>query len=168
MIKVAVYGFGKVGRPLVGALTKIEGVEVKYVVTKTLNLFESNEKTSFITEVDTPILDSEVDVIFECITDENVAEYIINKSLEELKTVISCNKRLWSSRGQNIKGNPESVLLNSLACNQDGLTDYPEINITLANVHELDPTDLYKFRGCDGRCAASVMVQDFMEILPKQ
>jgi hypothetical protein len=163
MTKVAVYGFGKVGKPLVDALTKIEGVEVKYVVTRTPNLVGTNQETVFTTEVDIPILDSDIEVIFECMTDENVAEYVINQSLEKLKTVISCSKRLWGSRGQDIKGNPELVLLNSLACNQDGVTDYPEINITLSNLHELDPTELYKFRGCDGACAASVMVQDFVK-----
>jgi hypothetical protein len=165
MTKVAVYGFGKVGRHLVEALTKAEGVQVKYVVTKTQRLTQINEKTIMTTEVDIPILDPEVEFIFECITDDSVAEYVVNRSLDKLKTVISCNKSMWHSRWQNIKGSPELVLLNSLACNEEGRTAYPDINITLSNVHELNPDDLYKFRGCDGRCAASVMVQDFIAAL---
>jgi hypothetical protein len=165
MIKVAVYGFGKVGRHVVRGLKKVDGVEIKYVVTKTPRLSEIDKNTIMTTEVDLPILDQEVDFIFECITDDTVAEYIVNKSLDSLKTVISCNKSLWYNNWQNIKGPPELVLLNSLACNQNGRTDYPDINITLANVNELDPGDLYRFRGCDGGCAASVMVQDFISAL---
>jgi hypothetical protein len=165
MTKVAVYGFGKVGSHVVRSLRGIKDVEVKYVVTKTLSLAELDKKTIMTTEVDLAILDPEVEFVFECITDETVAEYVVNKSLDQLKTVISCNKNLWYSRWQNIKGPPELVLLNSLACNQDGRTEYPGINITLANVHKIDPGELYKFRGCDGRCAASVMVQDFISVL---
>jgi hypothetical protein len=165
MTKVAVYGFGKVGRHVVKDLAEVEGVQVKYVVTKTPNFTKIDEKTIMTTEVDIPILDPEVEFIFECITDDTVAEYVINKSLDRLKTVISCSKSLWDRNWQNIKGPPELVILNSLACNQDGRTDYPDINITLSNLPELDPKDLYKFRGCDGRCAASVMVQDFIDAL---
>ena len=168
MTKVAVYGFGKVGRHVVRELKEVAGVQIKYVVTKTLNLTEIDEKTVMTTEIDLPILDPEVEFVFECITDDAVAEYVVNKSLDKLKTVISCNKSLWYNNWQNIKGPPELVLLNSLACNQDGLSEYPGINITLSNVHELDPGDLYKFRGCDGRCAASVMVQDFINALSNQ
>lgn len=168
MTKVAVYGFGKVGRHVVRGLKEVDGVEIKYVVTRTPRLAEIDENIIMTTEVDLPILDQEVDFIFECITDDTVAEYIVNKSLDKLKTVISCNKSLWYNNWRNIKGSPELVLLNSLACNQDGLSEYPDINITLSNVHELDPGDLYKFRGCDGRCAASVMVQDFVNALSKR
>jgi hypothetical protein len=168
MTKVAVYGFGRVGSHVVRKLRKVDGVQIKYIVTKSINLTEIDEKTMMITEVDIPILDPEVEFVFECITDDAVAEYVVNKSLDKLKTVISCNKSLWYNNWQNIKGSPELVLLNSLACNQNGRTEYPDINITLANVHELDPGDLYKFRGCDGSCAASVMVQDFINALGNQ
>lgn len=159
MIKVAVYGYGNVGRYVVDSLLNLDSVDIAYVVTRTPR---SDLSINFITDINVPLIDKSIDVILECISDIDVAEYVAKKSFANNKTLISCNKRLWSQRWMRFGSSDGVALLNSLACNSEGTTAYPEIDITLTNLRELDQNDLYSFRGCDGRCAAYVMVHDLI------
>ena len=162
MINVAVYGYGQVGKPLVEQLLKIKDVRVLYIVTKSVASKSPHANISFITDHQVPLNDKKIDFIFECISDYVSAETIAQKALKESKVLISCNKKLWAMRSRYFKVNLELALLNSLACNSFGKTDYPEINISLSNIWEIDPEELYRFRGCTGECAAKVMIKDFL------
>jgi len=163
MIKVAVYGFGNVGRHVVSGLTSISGVEIAYVVTKTPKAPLEQSEINFVTDIDIPLNNEDVTFIFECIDDKIAAEHIARKSLKKSKTLISCNKKLWSSVSRDFDSNLDLAILNSLGCNDRGSSAYPDVHITLSNINNLDQNDLYKFRGCDGKCAASVMIKDFTD-----
>lgn len=165
---VAVYGFGQVGKQLLSMLSEIDSIKIKYVVSTQDRVSKLYPDTTFIKDILLPINDGSVDVIFECISDDLVAKDIANKAIANNKWLISCNKKLWSMHSNAFsdfsEASREAVLLNSLACNDRGTTAYPEIAIKLSTLNSVPANELYAFRGCDAKCAAMAMVEDFKKI----
>lgn len=167
-MKVAVYGFGQVAKYLLSMLSEIPGVEIKYIVSTQDRSSILYPDVNFTTDPLIPVVDKSVDVIFECISDDIAAIEIAKNTITNNKWLISCNKKLWSMHSGAFsdfsEASREAVLLNSLACNDRGTTAYPEIVIKLSTLNSVPANELYAFRGCDAKCAAMTMVEDFKRI----
>ena len=161
---IAIYGFGQVGKSLYNKLARNGGSKLKYIVTKNPREID---RTIFTTDLYRPIFDEEVHTIFECISDPESAYLVIIEAIKHNKNIISCSKEVWAKRSKDIIDHTHSysgkILLNSLACDQTGHSAYPD-KIGIENILEIDPKDLYRFRGCGSNEAAIGMLNDFIEL----
>jgi homoserine dehydrogenase len=166
-IKVGILGNGLVGKELARLLDS----DKRFVIHK-IGVSDTNgrDESLFTTDLMSIANDPEIDIIVEAINGIEPAESVLIRAINNGKTVISCNKELWSMSGDKIieaaKDSGSTIWLNSLVCNPNGKQVMNE-DITDKTIRSFLPEMLYCFRGGGHHDAASFMYSDMLKSISK-
>jgi homoserine dehydrogenase len=146
-IKITLYGYGNVGRPLVEMIKSNPNINLVRIKTKT----------------DDKILeDTESNIIIEAINNVNEAKDILKQSMLNNKDVITCNKELIYLYRKELfeiaNQTKKTIYLNSIIA---GATDeeFKEA-LTNKNFEEYIYLNPFDFRGADGEKTAQFIYED--------
>ena len=155
MINIAILGYGQVSKIFIEKIKKNLDVNIEFILTKNLH----KEKLPFIQDHNL-ILNSNIDVIIEAITDVELAKKILIES--KVKYYITCNKPLIYSIRNKINFN-KTVYLSSIVC---GIKNNNQFTIPLTdkNIFNYSDSDLFCFRSGGALEAAEDMYKDFLII----
>jgi homoserine dehydrogenase len=162
-IKVGILGNGLVGKEVLRLIKANDAFIISKVGVQ--NLSGRNE-VLFTEDLMSIANDPEIDVVVEAINGIEPAESVLIRALSNGKTVISCNKELWSMSGDKVieaaKDGGSTIWLNSLVCNPNGKQVTNE-DITDKTIRSFLPEMLYCFRGGGHIDAAKFLYKDILK-----
>lgn len=165
IIKVAVLGNGKVGKPLIELLEKqLIPAEIVAVAIKDENKVRAGDLPYCSLE---DALEKETDIYVDCLPYKlSIGEQLLNL-LKNGKTLISCSKEFVEKHAKKIneicKESGGSAYFNSIPASPTD-TGYKYLNLTHKNIHRQDIDDLLEFRGADGEVTAKFVYQDIARV----
>jgi homoserine dehydrogenase len=97
--KIGLFGFGTVGKGVYELLSKYYNLpaEISKVCVKRVDLERVNHSLYFTNDPSELLLDEDLDIIIEVISDADAAKEIIHRALASDKSVISANKKMIGS-----------------------------------------------------------------------
>ena len=148
-IKIALYGYGNVGKPLVEIIKSNPNIKIVRIKTKT---------------DDKVLEDLEPNLIIEAINNVNEAKNILKESMLNNKDVITCNKELIYLYRKELfeiaNQNKKTIYLNSIVAGSKPLEFKESLtNKNFENYMHLNPFD---FRGAGGLETAKAIYQDIL------
>ena len=148
-IKITLYGYGRVGKPLVEMIKSNPTMKIVRIKTK------NNDKI---------LEDSKSDITIEAIDNVNEAKNILKQSMLSNQDVITCNKELiylYREELFNIANqNKKTIYLNSIVAGASPL-EFKE-NLTHINFESYIHLNPFEFRGAGGIETAKAIYEDIL------
>lgn len=162
-IRIGILGYGLVGSELAKILQKDNRFKVMLVGVKNMHDRNSNIFTQDLMSISN---DPSIDIIIDALPGIEPSESVIIAAIKNNKTIISCNKELWSMSGNDAieaaANNNVTIWLNSLVCNP---TDKKIFNVDLTDktIRSFLPEAIYCFRGGGHIDAARFLYKDILK-----
>lgn len=148
-IKITLYGYGEVGKPLVEMIKSNPNIKLVRIKTKSL---------------DKILEDTESDITIEAINDIDAAKSILTNAMISNQNVITCNKELIYRHRKELfsiaNETKKTIFLNSIVAGSKPLEFKESLtNINFESYMHLNPFD---FRGAGGKETAKAIYQDIL------
>lgn len=162
-IGIGILGYGLVGSELVKVLQ--EDNRFKVILIGIKNMHDRNP-TLFTQDLMSISSDPRIDIIVDALPGIEPSESAIVAAIKNNKTIISCNKEMWSMSGDSAidqaTNHGVTIWLNSLVCNP---TDKKIFNVELTDktIRSFLPEAIYCFRGGGHVDAARFLYKDILK-----
>ena len=148
-IKITIYGYGRVGKPLVDMIKSDPNMKIVRIKTKT------NDKI---------LEDLDSDITIEAINNVNEAKDILKESMLNNQDVITCNKELIYLYREELfdiaNKTKKTIYLNSIIAGHSS-SEFKE-SLTHTNFESYIYLEPFKFRGAGGIETAKAIYEDIL------